>query len=66
MLLVVGAEILPQWPALTAVGMALGLLLWSFGRDIRYLWRVRNVPESEVFASPRRTAADAVRHSSAA
>ncbi|MEJ8638507.1 CDP-alcohol phosphatidyltransferase family protein [Streptomyces sp. NPDC006475] len=65
-LLVVGAGILPQWPALTAVGMALGLLLWSFGRDIRYLWRVRNVPESEVFASPRHTAADAVRHSSAA
>ncbi|MFF0063352.1 CDP-alcohol phosphatidyltransferase family protein [Streptomyces sp. NPDC005279] len=40
-LLVAGAGILPRWPAFAAVVVALGLLVWSFGRDIGWLWRVR-------------------------
>lgn len=41
-LLVVGAGILPVLPAFAAVFVALALLMWSFGRDIRWLWRVRD------------------------
>ena len=40
-LLVVATGYLPYWPALAAVGLALGSLVWSFGRDIAWLWRVR-------------------------
>jgi phosphatidylglycerophosphate synthase len=40
-LLVAGAGILPPLPAFAAVLTALVLLIWSFGRDIRWLWRVR-------------------------
>lgn len=41
LLLVVGAGILPRLLAFAAVASALALLSWSFGRDIRWLWRVR-------------------------
>ncbi|MGW2563484.1 CDP-alcohol phosphatidyltransferase family protein [Streptomyces sp. NPDC001514] len=40
-LLVAGAGIIPRVPAYGAVLVALALLVWSFGRDIRWLWRVR-------------------------
>ncbi|MFF3323453.1 CDP-alcohol phosphatidyltransferase family protein [Streptomyces sp. NPDC002889] len=40
-LLVVGAGILPRLPAYAAALLALALLVWSFARDIRWLWRVR-------------------------
>ncbi|NUK70319.1 CDP-alcohol phosphatidyltransferase family protein [Streptomyces lunaelactis] len=41
-LLVAGAGILPLLPAFATVLSALMLLMWSFGRDIRWLWRVRD------------------------
>ncbi|MEV3987510.1 CDP-alcohol phosphatidyltransferase family protein [Streptomyces sp. NPDC049837] len=40
-LLVAAAGILPPVPAYAAVASALALLVWSFARDIRWLWRVR-------------------------
>lgn len=40
-LLVVGAGIIPRMSAYAAVVVALALLVWSFARDIRWLWRVR-------------------------
>ncbi|MDX6331391.1 MAG: hypothetical protein QOI83_3774 [Streptomycetaceae bacterium] len=40
-LLVAGAGIIPRSAAFAAVLLALALLVWSFGRDIRWLWRVR-------------------------
>ncbi|MFD4141804.1 CDP-alcohol phosphatidyltransferase family protein [Streptomyces sp. NPDC058572] len=40
-LLVAAAGVLPLLAAHTAVLVALALLVWSFGRDIRWLWRVR-------------------------
>jgi hypothetical protein len=41
-LLVVGAGVVPPLPAFAAVFSALALLIWSFGRDIRWLWGVRD------------------------
>ncbi|MCX4987411.1 MULTISPECIES: CDP-alcohol phosphatidyltransferase family protein [unclassified Streptomyces] len=38
-LLVAGAGVLPYAVTLGAVLLALGLLVWSFGRDIGWLWR---------------------------
>ncbi|MGP3948083.1 CDP-alcohol phosphatidyltransferase family protein [Streptomyces sp. 7N604] len=41
-LVVAGAGVLPRLPAAAAVLLALALLVWSFGRDIAWLWRVRD------------------------
>lgn len=38
-LVVAGTGILPQAWAVTTVAVALGLLVWSFGRDVAWLWR---------------------------
>ncbi|GGU85145.1 membrane protein [Streptomyces filipinensis] len=38
-LLAAGAELLPRPANLTIVLLALGSLVWSFGRDVRWLWR---------------------------
>ncbi|MFH8570178.1 CDP-alcohol phosphatidyltransferase family protein [Streptomyces sp. NPDC017993] len=38
-LVVAGAGVLPRPVAGTVVAVALGLLVWSFGRDIAWLWR---------------------------
>ncbi|MFI2203385.1 CDP-alcohol phosphatidyltransferase family protein [Streptomyces sp. NPDC020192] len=38
-LLLAGAELLPHLANLAIVLSALGSLLWSFGRDVRWLWR---------------------------
>ncbi|WP_189552272.1 CDP-alcohol phosphatidyltransferase family protein [Streptomyces lavendofoliae] len=40
-LLVAGTGVLPAAPARVAVAAALALLVWSFARDVRWLWRVR-------------------------
>jgi phosphatidylglycerophosphate synthase len=40
-LVVVSAGVLPGSWAIVAVALALALLTWSFGRDIRWLWQVR-------------------------
>ncbi|MET8766535.1 CDP-alcohol phosphatidyltransferase family protein [Streptomyces sp. NPDC004658] len=37
-LLVAGADLLPHAANLTIVLLALGSLVWSFGRDVRWLW----------------------------
>lgn len=41
-LLAVGAGIIPRLPAYAAVLLALTLLVWSFARDIGWLWCVRS------------------------
>jgi phosphatidylglycerophosphate synthase len=40
-LVVAGAGIIPRPAAFAAVLLALALLVWSFGRDVSWLWRVR-------------------------
>lgn len=40
-LLLAGAQILPYAATLATVVLALGSLVWSFGRDIGWLWRTR-------------------------
>ncbi|GAO07703.1 CDP-alcohol phosphatidyltransferase family protein [Streptomyces lydicamycinicus] len=40
-LVVAGAGVLPHPAAALAVSAALALLVWSFGRDVGWLWRVR-------------------------
>ncbi len=42
-LVVAGAGVLPVASAATAVSGALALLVWSFGRDVAWLWRVRGL-----------------------
>ncbi|MFG3151902.1 CDP-alcohol phosphatidyltransferase family protein [Streptomyces sp. NPDC048219] len=39
LLLFAGAELLPRGVDAAVVGLALGLLVWSFGRDVVWLWR---------------------------
>ncbi|MFJ9413406.1 CDP-alcohol phosphatidyltransferase family protein [Streptomyces sp. NPDC101227] len=40
-LVVAGAGVVPTGWAILAVGAALALLVWSFGRDVAWLWRTR-------------------------
>ncbi|MFF3547364.1 CDP-alcohol phosphatidyltransferase family protein [Streptomyces platensis] len=42
-LVVAGAGVLPRTAAVLAVSAALALLVWSFGRDVGWLWRVRGL-----------------------
>ncbi|WP_432142723.1 CDP-alcohol phosphatidyltransferase family protein [Streptomyces sp. bgisy084] len=42
-LVVAGAGVLPHAAAALAVSGALALLVWSFGRDVGWLWRVRGL-----------------------
>ncbi|MGY3205479.1 CDP-alcohol phosphatidyltransferase family protein [Streptomyces sp. TE5632] len=39
LLLVAGADLLPHLVNVGVAALALGLLLWSFGRDVLWLWR---------------------------
>ncbi|MEU3829817.1 CDP-alcohol phosphatidyltransferase family protein [Streptomyces sp. NPDC029080] len=51
-LLLAGSELLPQ-PANLAIALsALAALVWSFGRDVRWLWRTHRTP-LEVPSEPR-------------
>ncbi|MFG2510726.1 CDP-alcohol phosphatidyltransferase family protein [Streptomyces sp. NPDC048584] len=43
LLLVAGAALLPHAVNVGVVALALGLLLWSFGRDVLWLWRTSRV-----------------------
>jgi phosphatidylglycerophosphate synthase len=43
-LLVAGSGLLPHLADLAIVSSALGSLAWSFGRDVRWLWRNSRVP----------------------
>ncbi|MFG3659520.1 CDP-alcohol phosphatidyltransferase family protein [Streptomyces sp. NPDC047706] len=48
-LLVAGADLLPLVGNAAVAGLALGLLVWSFGRDVLWLWRrsrARRAPET--------------------
>ncbi|MFG2452608.1 CDP-alcohol phosphatidyltransferase family protein [Streptomyces sp. M41(2017)] len=49
-LLVAGAGILPYGVTAAAVALALGSLVWSFGRDIVWLWRHGARPAVELVA----------------
>ncbi|MFF5012645.1 CDP-alcohol phosphatidyltransferase family protein [Streptomyces sp. NPDC001165] len=52
-LLLAGAELLPQAANLAVVLLALGSLVWSFGRDVLWLWRNSRTAAVEVPAEPR-------------
>ncbi|MFF9220740.1 CDP-alcohol phosphatidyltransferase family protein [Streptomyces viridosporus] len=43
LLLLAGADLLPHGVNVGVVALALGLLVWSFGRDVRWLWRTSRV-----------------------
>ncbi|GAA3747751.1 CDP-alcohol phosphatidyltransferase family protein [Salinactinospora qingdaonensis] len=43
-LTVAAAGVLAQWLAMTVVALALAALVWSFGRDVGWLWRNRHRP----------------------
>ncbi|MFE9310891.1 CDP-alcohol phosphatidyltransferase family protein [Streptomyces sp. NPDC088353] len=43
-LLLAGADLLPLPATAGVVVLALGLLVWSFGRDVLWLWRTSRVP----------------------
>ncbi|CAL9377987.1 CDP-alcohol phosphatidyltransferase family protein [Streptomyces sp. Tu 3180] len=52
LLLLAGADLLPHGANVGVVALALGLLVWSFGRDVLWLWRTSRVrvpaPAAEV------------------
>ncbi|GAA3504769.1 CDP-alcohol phosphatidyltransferase family protein [Streptomyces prasinosporus] len=52
LLLLAGADLLPHAANVGVVALALGLLVWSFGRDVLWLWRTSRVrataPAAEV------------------
>ncbi|WP_328767411.1 CDP-alcohol phosphatidyltransferase family protein [Streptomyces sp. NBC_00286] len=59
-LLIAGAQILPYAATLATVVLALGSLVWSFGRDIGWLWRNREggtTPRARETAEPVATEA---------
>jgi len=64
-LVVVTAQLVPHPLAFAAVGVALGSLTWSFGRDIGWLWRAERARRAianmralpAVFTAPARPAA---------
>ncbi|MBK3581349.1 CDP-alcohol phosphatidyltransferase family protein [Streptomyces sp. MBT65] len=53
LLLLAGADLLPHTANLAVVALALGTLVWSFGRDVLWLWRtsrttlVEEIPAEE-------------------
>ncbi|MCX5052826.1 CDP-alcohol phosphatidyltransferase family protein [Streptomyces sp. NBC_00201] len=47
-LLTAASGLLPYTAAFAVVAMALTTLLWSFGRDVSWLWRTSRVQEGEV------------------
>ncbi|MFC8984377.1 CDP-alcohol phosphatidyltransferase family protein [Streptomyces sp. NPDC057115] len=55
LLLLAGAELLPHAANVAVVALALGLLLWSFGRDVFWLWRTSRVPATPVEQSAQET-----------
>ena len=61
-LLLVAADILPRPPALATALLALALLVWSFGRDIGWLWRARaREAKAVVLEAEAETAREATR-----
>ncbi|MGA5321296.1 CDP-alcohol phosphatidyltransferase family protein [Streptomyces seoulensis] len=51
-LLTAGSSLLPHPAELTVVLLALGSLVWSFGRDVVWLWRHGRISAAEVAADP--------------
>ncbi|MGW4546126.1 CDP-alcohol phosphatidyltransferase family protein [Streptomyces violaceorubidus] len=51
LLLLAGANLLPRAADAGVVAVALALLVWSFGRDVRWLWRRSRVPAVPVTAT---------------
>ncbi|WP_369231799.1 CDP-alcohol phosphatidyltransferase family protein [Streptomyces sp. R21] len=48
LLLVAASDLLPYAGTVGAVALALGSLVWSFGRDVRWLWTVRDLEQPGV------------------
>ncbi|MGW9396303.1 CDP-alcohol phosphatidyltransferase family protein [Streptomyces sp. NPDC055642] len=54
LLLVAGAALLPHAVNVAVVALALGLLVWSFGRDVLWLWRTSRITASPATREVRR------------
>ncbi|EFL37913.1 CDP-alcohol phosphatidyltransferase family protein [Streptomyces griseoflavus] len=54
LLLVAGAALLPHAVNAGVVALALGLLVWSFGRDVLWLWRTSRVATAPAVPEVRR------------
>ncbi|GHI03044.1 membrane protein [Streptomyces cellostaticus] len=52
-LLLAGSELLPHAANIAVALLALGSLVWSFGRDVLWLWRNSRTAAEEVPAEPR-------------
>jgi phosphatidylglycerophosphate synthase len=62
-LVVATSQVLPHLLAVTLVSTALALLVWSFGRDVTFLWRKAHLPlRSEAPRSSDRFAATTSHH----
>lgn len=53
LLLLAASSLLPHVATFAVVATALGLLVWSFGRDILWLWRTWRSQEAEVVEAAR-------------
>ncbi|ANP50662.1 phosphatidylglycerophosphate synthase [Streptomyces griseochromogenes] len=58
-LLLAGAELLPHAANLAVVLLALGSLVWSFGRDVLWLWRNSRPSAAAATAAPAAAAEEA-------
>jgi phosphatidylglycerophosphate synthase len=62
-LVVVGSGVLPHAFAVFSVGLALALLLWSFGRDVVWLWRGKRHRTTSLVSSADNTSTQGVAES---
>lgn len=53
LLVAISSGLFPAAAEVALAGIALGLLSWSFGRDVRWLWRNRPAPVTAGRGSPR-------------
>jgi phosphatidylglycerophosphate synthase len=59
-LVVAATGLLPTWATVGVVALALASLCWSFGRDVRWLWRTRRSSVTTGVAGPTTLSGDAL------
>jgi phosphatidylglycerophosphate synthase len=59
-LVVAATGLLPTWATVGVVALALASLCWSFGRDVRWLWRTRRSSVTTGAAGPTTLSGDAL------
>jgi hypothetical protein len=52
-LLLAGSELMPHAANLGVILLSLGSLVWSFGRDVVWLWRTSRTLPEEMVSEPR-------------